>query len=88
MAEIPTRGGATRQYWRGTVTANGVTPVAFTDNCITSKSSIHFTLKTPGGTIAPMVLQTVTPGTGNVAGSFTVSSSAGNTSIYNVLIIG
>lgn len=66
----------------GTFTANGTTPVTVTDNNVTANSSVDITLKTVGGSVTgtPFVT-TITPGTG-----FTVTSYAGDTSVYNYLI--
>lgn len=68
----------------GTFTANGVTGVVVAATAVTSNSSIIFTAKTIGGTPAGApFLSSVTPGTG-----FTVKAAAGDTSVYNYLIIG
>lgn len=68
---------------RGTVTLNGATPVTVAAPLLTANSDINFTLKTVGGTVgAAPAVQTVTPGTG-----FTVSGTAGDTSVYNWYMI-
>lgn len=68
---------------RGTVTLNGTSPVTVSAPLVTANSCINFTLKTVGGTVgAAPAIQTITPGTG-----FTVSGSAGDTSVYNFDII-
>ena len=67
-----------------TVTVNGATPVTVTNTAVTATSSISVTLKTVGGSVGAIpAIQTITPGTG-----FTVAATAGDTSVYNVLIIG
>lgn len=67
----------------GTFTANGVSSVTVTNSNITANSVVAFGLKTVGGTPAGApFMATVTPGTG-----FTVKAVAGDTSVYNYLII-
>jgi hypothetical protein len=71
-------------FRNGTFTANGVTAVTVANTNVTANSLIVFTLKTVGGTVgAYPAIQTITPGTG-----FTVAATAGDTSVYNYLIIG
>lgn len=66
----------------GTFTINGATPVVVSNTNITANSSITWGLKTLGGTAAP-----VFESAAQVAGtSFTVNSTAGNTSVYNYVI--
>lgn len=68
----------------GTVTLNGATPVTVAAPAVTANSQFLFTLKTVGGTVgAKPAPQTTTPGTG-----FTVQGTAGDTSIYNYMILG
>ena len=68
----------------GTVTLNGATPVTVANTLITANSTVIFTLKTVGGTVGAVpAVQTITAGTG-----FTVAGTAGDTSIYNYLVIG
>lgn len=68
----------------GTVTANGATNVNVGAAMVTASSMIVFTLKTVGGTVgAYPSVKTITPGTG-----FAVACTAGDTSIYNYVIIG
>jgi hypothetical protein len=62
----------------GTVTAAGASPMNIYTGNVTANSQISLTLKTVGGTLAPLFLSTISP-----AASFTVSSTAGNTSVYN-----
>lgn len=66
----------------GTVTANGATGVSVATTAITANSAVIFGLKTVGGTTAPVYMDTVTPGTG-----FNIKSTAGNTSVYNWVIV-
>lgn len=84
---IPYNGGSTTSAIPvngGTVTLNGATPVTVANTNVTANSLILFTLKTVGGTVgAAPVPQTVTPGTG-----FTVEGTAGDTSVYNFIILG
>lgn len=69
---------------RGTVVLNGATPVTVAAAMVTANSDINFTLKTVGGTVgAAPAIQTITPGTG-----FTVAGTAGDTSTYNMRIVG
>lgn len=65
----------------GTFTANGATPVVVANSSVTANSIIVYNLKTVGGTPAPVFTTTQTPGT-----SFTVNSTASNTSVYNYII--
>ena len=67
---------------RGTVTLNGATPVTVAAPLVTANSNISFTLKTVGGSVGAIpAIQTITPGVG-----FTVSGSAGDTSVYSYVI--
>ena len=68
----------------GTVTANGTTAVVVADTKMTANSTVIFTCKTVGGTPAGApYLSAVTAGTG-----FSVKAAAGDTSVYNYMIIG
>jgi thiamine pyrophosphate-dependent acetolactate synthase large subunit-like protein len=68
---------------RGTVTANGATTVNVANTAMTADSVVVFTLKTVGGTPAGSpYLFTTTPGTG-----FGVRAVAGDTSVYNYVIL-
>lgn len=68
----------------GTFTANGATAVTVTDSRITANSVVLIGLKTIGGTPAGApFMSAVTAGT-----SFQVKSVAGDTSVYNYMIIG
>lgn len=71
-------------FHAGTVTVNGATPVPVTDTNVTASSVIVMTLKTVGGTVGALpTVPTITVATG-----FTVKATAGDTSVYNYLIIG
>lgn len=67
----------------GTFTANGASDITVAAPEVTSESVIIFTLKTVGGTVGayPRIV-TITPGTG-----FTVDATAGDTSIYNYVVL-
>lgn len=65
----------------GTVIANGASNVTVSTTAITTNSAVVFGLKTVGGTPAPVFQSTITAGT-----SFTIQSTAGNTSTYNWII--
>lgn len=66
-----------------TVTLTEDTAVTVAAPQVTSASVVIFTLKTVGGTVgAYPAIQTITPGTG-----FTVAGSAGDTSVYNVVVL-
>jgi hypothetical protein len=67
---------------RGTINANGTSSVVVTNPSVNPNSVIILTVKTVAGTVGPAYVATVTPGTG-----FTVKSLAGDTSIYNYLIM-
>lgn len=68
----------------GTFTANGTTAVTVTNANVTANSVILFGVNTVGGTPAGApFIATVTPGTG-----FTVKAAAGDTSVYNYIILG
>lgn len=68
----------------GTLTANGSTAVVVADTAMTANSTVIFTAKTIGGTPAGApYLSAVTAGTG-----FSVKAAAGDTSVYNYMIIG
>lgn len=68
----------------GTFTLNGATPVTVANSAVTGSSIIDISLKTVGGTVGAVPApQTVTPGTG-----FTVSGTAGDTSVYSYAIFG
>lgn len=68
----------------GTVTANGTTAVTVTTTAITANSVVVFGLKTAAGTAATQApyMSAVTAGT-----SFQIKSSAGDTSVYNWVIL-
>lgn len=68
----------------GTVTANGTTAVTVSTTAITANSVVVFGLKTQAGTAATTApfMSAVTPGT-----SFQIKSSAGDTSVYNWVIL-
>lgn len=64
-------------------TLNGDTPVQVDDVTISSSSVIVITLKEVGGTVGAVpAIQTITPESG-----FTVSGTAGDTSVYNYLVL-
>ena len=65
-----------------TFTANGNTPVVVSDTRVNADSVILIGLKTVGGTPAAVFQTAVTAGT-----SFTVNSTAGNTSVYNYRVL-
>jgi hypothetical protein len=68
----------------GTFTANGATAVVVANTAVTANSQIMITLKTVGGTPAGQpFLSAITAGTG-----FSVKSVAGDTSVYNYMIVG
>jgi hypothetical protein len=69
----------------GTFTAlTGGGPVTVANTSVTANSGVLITLKTVGGTVgSPPIIKTITAGTG-----FTVTNTAGDTSIYNYTIIG
>ena len=68
----------------GTFTANGATEVTVGELMVTANSVIVVTLKTVGGTVGAVPsVKTITPGTG-----FNISGTAGDTSVYNYLVIG
>lgn len=68
----------------GTVTANGTTAVTVSTTAITANSVVVFGLKTQSGTAATTApfMSAVTAGT-----SFQIKSSAGDTSVYNWIIL-
>lgn len=71
---------------RGTVIANGATPVAVSDARVTDDSQIDLTLKTIGGTVSPSArpnVVSVTPGVG-----FSIGATASDTSTYGYEIRG
>lgn len=68
----------------GTFTANGATAVVVANSNVTANSIISYGLKTVGGTPGSKPYESaITPGTG-----FSVKATAGDTSVYNYLIIG
>lgn len=68
---------------QGTATANGATAVPVADVRITTNSVVLFGLKTVGGTPGGQpYMSAVTPGTG-----FSIKSVAGDTSVYNYVIL-
>lgn len=66
----------------GTVTLNGVTPVAVADGAFNTGSNVIFTYQSGSTPGAYPTIQANTPGTG-----FTVNGSIGDNSTYNYLII-
>lgn len=67
----------------GTVTVNGATPVSVATTAFVAGSVVLFSLKTVGGTVGQLPhLVTATPATG-----FDVAATAGDTSVYNWVII-
>lgn len=67
----------------GTFTLTGATPVTVAEPFITVNSAVIITLKTVGGTVGAVpAIQTITASTG-----FTVAGTAGDTSIYNYMIL-
>jgi len=67
----------------GTVTLNGATPVSVATTALKDTSVVLFGLKTVGGTVgAYPSVKTVTPNTG-----FDVAGTAGDTSVYNWIIV-
>jgi hypothetical protein len=71
---------------KGTVTANGTTPVVTSVTGLTANTVIILTIKSTNGSTAPgtAVVSAVSTGSGN----FTVTSTAGDTAVYNWLCIG
>lgn len=68
----------------GTFTLNGATPVVVANANITANSQIEYTFKTLGGTPgAYPAITAISVGT-----SFTITGTAGDTSIYNYAIQG
>lgn len=68
----------------GEFTATGSTEVVVADTNVTADSLILWSLKTVGGTPAAVYESSAkVPGT-----SFSIKSTAGNTSVYNYWIIG
>ena len=67
----------------GTVTVNGTSDIVVAAPEVTDNSVVIFTLKTVGGTVGayPRVV-TITPGT-----VFTVDATAGDTSVYNYVVL-
>ena len=64
-------------------TLNGTTPVQVDDVTVSADSTIVITLKTVGGTVGAVpAIQTITVGEG-----FTVAGTAGDTSVYNYLVL-
>lgn len=67
----------------GTFTANGASAVTVADKTITATSFVLISINTVDGTPAGQpFLTTITSGTG-----FTVEAVAGDTSVYNYMII-
>ena len=67
----------------GTFTANGSSDVTVSARQVTAESVVIITLRTVGGTVGAVpAIQTITPGTG-----FTVAGTAGDTSIYNFVVL-
>jgi hypothetical protein len=84
MVVAPVSAFLTPSTSKGTFTANGATAVVVTNAAVTANSQIIFTLKTIGGTPAGAPFESaITPGVG-----FSVKSFAGDTSIYNYIIVG
>jgi hypothetical protein len=67
---------------KGTITANETNSVSVTNSETTADSVIILTVKTVSGTVGPAYVSSTTAGTG-----FSIKSSAGDTSVYNYLII-
>lgn len=68
----------------GTVTANGVTPVAVSNTAVTAGSNIVLTYKSgTQGTTAPAYVEAATAGTG-----FSIKAIAGDSAVYNYTILG
>lgn len=79
-----TGGGAPPAAQVGTFTANGGTQVVVSNTSITTNSVVNIGLKTLGGTPAPVYFSAA-----NVVGaSFSINSTAGNTSVYSYQIVG
>lgn len=75
-----TRGDVERMVKTFTVT--GATPLVVPAPELTSSSVIDTMVKTVGGTQAALMITTPLPGV-----SFTVTTSAGNTSTYNYVVL-
>ena len=72
--------GEMKRYLVGTITANGTSAVTITIPGIAADSLVLVSLRTVGGTTAPVYEDTRNLTTGAVG----FKSTAGNTSIYNV----
>lgn len=77
MLTIP---GELKRYLVGTITANGTTAVTITIPNLAADSIVMVSLRTVGGTTAPVYEDTRNLTTSVVG----FKSTAGNTSIYNV----
>lgn len=81
MAIILTQGEVNRLA--RTFTANGSSDVTVSAREVTSDSVVLITIKTVGGTVGAVpAIQTITPGAG-----FTVAATAGDTSVYNFVVL-
>jgi hypothetical protein len=67
----------------GSFTANGATPVPVANTNATASSVVFFSLKTAGGTPGIPTVDSLTAGTG-----FDAVSEAGDTSVWNYIVIG
>lgn len=66
-----------------TFTANGSSDVTVVAPEVSADSVVVITLRTVGGTVGAVpAIQTITPGTG-----FTVAATAGDSSIYNFVVL-
>lgn len=68
----------------GSFTLNGITPVTVNNTSVTLNSMIFFSLKTVGGTVGAIPVLSAPPTAGI---SFSVEGTAGDTSVYNYIII-
>jgi hypothetical protein len=68
-------------YLRGTVTANGTTPVSVSNSLVSSNSIIVLNRNSTAVNTLPAFVSSLTPGTG-----FTIVNTVADTSTYNFLI--
>jgi len=68
-------------YLRGTVTANGTTPVSVSNSLVFSNSIIVLNRNSTAVNTLPAFVSSLTPGTG-----FTIVNTVADTSTYNFLI--
>lgn len=66
----------------GTVTANGTSSVFVSNAAITANSVVLLTVKTVGGTVGPAYVESTIVGNG-----FSIKSAAGDSTVYNYLIL-